>query len=48
MREHPLLSEQDAREVVGSTAYATDGDKLDKVGQVFLDDQTGRRGFVTV
>ncbi len=43
-----MLNEQDAREVMGSTAYSTDDDKLGKVGQVFLDDETGRPEFVTI
>ena len=43
-----MLTEQNAREVIGTTAYSADGDKLGKVGQLFLDDQTGRPEFVTV
>ena len=43
-----MLTEQNAREVIGTTAYAADGDKIGKVGQLFLDDQTGRPEFVTV
>lgn len=43
-----MLTEQNAREVIGNTAYDADGDKLGKVGQLFLDDQTGRPEFVTV
>jgi uncharacterized protein (TIGR02271 family) len=43
-----MLTEQNAREVIGTTAYTADGDKLGKVGQLFLDDQTGRPEFVTV
>jgi sporulation protein YlmC with PRC-barrel domain len=43
-----MLTEQNAREVIGTTAYDADGDKLGKVGQLFLDDQTGRPEFVTV
>jgi uncharacterized protein (TIGR02271 family) len=43
-----MLTEQNAREVIGTTAYGADGDKLGKVGQLFLDDQTGRPEFVTV
>jgi uncharacterized protein (TIGR02271 family) len=33
---------------MGATAYGSDGDKIGKVGQVFLDDQSGRPEFVTV
>jgi uncharacterized protein (TIGR02271 family) len=43
-----MLTEQNARDVIGTTAYSADGDKIGKVGQLFLDDQTGRPEFVTV
>ena len=43
-----MLTEQDARDVIGCTAYTDDGDKIGKVGQLFLDDDTGRPEFVTV
>src|ERR671920_1668682 len=43
-----MLDVQDARSIMGTTAYGSDGDKIGKVGQVFLDDQTGRPEFVTV
>ena len=43
-----MLSENDARQTIGSTAYSSDGDKLGKVGQLFLDDETGRPEFITV
>ncbi len=43
-----MLSEQDAREAIGSTAYSSDDEKLGKVGQVFLDDQSGQPEFITV
>lgn len=43
-----MLTEQNAREVIGTTAYSTDGEKIGKVGQLFLDDETGRPEFVTV
>ena len=43
-----MLYEQDAREVIGSTAYSTDGGKIGEIRQLFLDDQTGRPEFVTV
>ena len=34
--------------VVGATAYDADDNKIGKVGQVFLDDETGQPEFVTV
>jgi len=43
-----MLDAQDARSIMGATAYGSDGDKIGKVGQVYLDDQTGRPEFVTV
>src|SRR3954468_10751450 len=43
-----MLTEKNAREVIGTTAYSADGDKIGKVGQLFLDDETGRPEFVTV
>src|SRR5919112_642253 len=43
-----MLDVQDARSIMGATAYGSDGDKIGKVGQVFLDDQTGHPEFVTV
>lgn len=43
-----MLTETQAQEVIGSTAYSHDGEKIGKVGQLFLDDQTGQPEFVTV
>jgi uncharacterized protein (TIGR02271 family) len=43
-----MLNENDARQIVGSTAYGSDGEKLGKVGQLFLNDETGHPEFVTV
>jgi uncharacterized protein (TIGR02271 family) len=43
-----MLSSDDVREVVGADAYGSDGAKIGKIGQVFLDDQTGEPVFATV
>jgi len=43
-----MIDAQDARSIMGTTAYGTDGEKIGKVGQVYLDDQTGQPEFVTV
>ena len=43
-----MLTEQDARQAIGSTVYSTSGDKIGKVGQLFLDDETQRPEFITV
>jgi uncharacterized protein (TIGR02271 family) len=42
-----MLTQQELDRVVGSTAVGSDG-KLGKVGQVFLDDETGRPEWATV
>lgn len=43
-----MLSSDDVHEVFGADAYGSDGTKIGKVGQVFLDDQTGAPVFATV
>jgi uncharacterized protein (TIGR02271 family) len=43
-----MINEDQARDVIGSTAYGSDGEKLGKVGHLFLDDQTSRPEFVSV
>jgi uncharacterized protein (TIGR02271 family) len=43
-----MLNENDARQIVGSTAYGSDGEKIGKVGHLFLNDETGHPEFVTV
>jgi uncharacterized protein (TIGR02271 family) len=43
-----MINDTQAAQVVGATAYDQDGDKVGKVGQLFLDDTTGRPEFVTV
>jgi stress response protein YsnF len=43
-----MLNETQLHDVVGSTAYDPEGQKIGKVGQLFLDDETGRPEFVTV
>lgn len=43
-----MLNDNDIQAVTGSTAYGRDGDKLGKVGQLYLDDTTGQPAFVTL
>ncbi|MQA35331.1 DUF2382 domain-containing protein [Modestobacter roseus] len=43
-----MITEQDIHTVIGTNAVDADGDKLGKVGQVYLDDQTGRPEWATV
>lgn len=42
-----MLTENQWHEVIGATAYGRDGQKLGKVGQLFLDDGTRQPEFVT-
>lgn len=42
------MNEHDADRAIGATAYGNDGEKIGKVGQVFLDDRTGQPEFLTV
>jgi uncharacterized protein (TIGR02271 family) len=43
-----MINESQAGELIGTTAYGPDDQKLGKVGQVFLDDRTGEPQFATV
>jgi stress response protein YsnF len=43
-----MIDAQEIGSVVGSTAYDSDGDKIGKVGQVYLDDETNEPAWVTV
>lgn len=43
-----MLSSDDVQQVVGADAYGSDGSKLGRIGQVFLDDETGEPVFATV
>jgi stress response protein YsnF len=43
-----MLNETEIREVIGAPAYDSAGEKIGKVGQLFLDDETGQPEFVTV
>ena len=38
----------DAQHILGGTLHSTGGDKIGKIGQVYLDDQTGRPEWATV
>jgi uncharacterized protein (TIGR02271 family) len=42
------MNETQTRDLIGSTAYGSDGEKIGKVGQLFLDDETGQPEFVTI
>jgi len=43
-----MITEDQARELIGQDLNTTDGDKVGKIGQIFLDDETGRPEWVTV
>jgi uncharacterized protein (TIGR02271 family) len=43
-----VITQQDITAIIGSNAVDNDGDKLGKVGQVYLDDQTGSPEWATV
>jgi len=43
-----MLDSKQLDQVMGSTAYDNDGDKIGKVGQLYLDDQTGQPTWITV
>jgi uncharacterized protein (TIGR02271 family) len=43
-----MITKDQVQELIGREAYGTDGDKIGRIGQVFLDDQTGQPEFATV
>ena len=43
-----MISHDHINQVMGSTAVDSTGDKIGKVGQVYLDDQTGEPEWATV
>ena len=43
-----MITQQDITTIIGSNAVDNDGDKLGKVGQVYLDDQTGSPEWATI
>ena len=43
-----MFSENDIRNLQGATAYCSDGNKIGRVGEVYLDDQSGQPEWVTV
>ncbi|SDC37423.1 conserved domain-containing protein [Geodermatophilus telluris] len=43
-----MITEQQIQQVIGTTAVDRDGDKLGKIGEVYLDDETGRPEWATV
>jgi uncharacterized protein (TIGR02271 family) len=43
-----MITQEQVRDIIGQPVMSTDGDKLGKAGQVFLDDQTNKPEWVTV
>ena len=43
-----MISQDQVQQVIGTTAYDSNGDKLGKVGQVYFDDATGEPEWATV
>jgi len=43
-----MITEAQARELIGRDLVTTSGDKIGRIGQIFLDDETGQPEWVTV
>ncbi|HSK55137.1 MAG TPA: PRC and DUF2382 domain-containing protein [Jiangellales bacterium] len=43
-----MITTENVRDIVGATVYGSDGEKIGKVGQVYLDDATGQPEWVSV
>jgi len=43
-----MINEHDITRIVGTTAVSTDGSKLGTIGEVYLDDESGRPEWATV
>src|SRR4051794_1847659 len=43
-----MFDTQHIDQVIGSEVHGSDGDKIGKVGQVYLDDQTNQPAWITV
>jgi len=43
-----MITEQQARELIGRDLTTQEGEKIGRIGQIFLDDETGRPEWVTV
>lgn len=43
-----MITIENARNIIGATAYDRDGEKIGKIGQVYLDDTTGQPEWVSV
>src|ERR1700712_1935895 len=47
-REHFMMAPEQLQSMIGKNAVDTSGDKIGKIGQIYLDDSTGDPQWVTV
>jgi uncharacterized protein (TIGR02271 family) len=43
-----MITQEQIGHLIGTTAYGSDGDKIGKVGHIYLDEQTGQPEWLTV
>ena len=43
-----MITRQDFDRIEGATAYDNSGEKIGRVGQLYIDDETGEASWVTV
>ncbi len=43
-----MLEQNQIEQIIGTDAYGADGNKIGKIGEVYLDDQTGQPSWMTV
>ena len=43
-----MISQDQARQIMGADLISSDGDKIGRIGQIYLDDQTGQPEWATV
>jgi uncharacterized protein (TIGR02271 family) len=47
-KEGTMINDNEVQQVIGRSAYDSNGDKIGSIGHVFLDDETGRPEFASV
>jgi sporulation protein YlmC with PRC-barrel domain len=43
-----MIAQDQVQQIIGTTAYDSNGDKIGKVGQVYFDDNSGEPEWATV
>ena len=43
-----MIAQQDFDRIEGATAYDNSGEKIGRIGQVYVDEESGEAGWVTV